>query len=133
MRAPSSYGKGGESGERWKEPGQTLEQVKRLRHEEATQAFPAALPPLHLLNASGSSCTSPNCADLSQPTFVDITDVVALKQRAMGTIKAQQSLHHAFTDRAAYRATHAGYAGGQQTICYAEAFQRVLPQAGSSL
>lgn len=33
-----SYGERGESGDLWKEPNQTIEQVKRIRHEEATRA-----------------------------------------------------------------------------------------------
>jgi 4-oxalomesaconate hydratase len=33
-----SYGERGESGELWKEPGQTIENVKRLRHEQALAA-----------------------------------------------------------------------------------------------
>lgn len=33
-----SYGERGESGELWKEPGQTVENVKRIRHEQAEQA-----------------------------------------------------------------------------------------------
>lgn len=33
-----SYGERGESGELWKEPGQTVENVKRIRHEQASQA-----------------------------------------------------------------------------------------------
>jgi 4-oxalomesaconate hydratase len=33
-----SYGERGESGELWKEPGQTIEKVKRMRNEEATRA-----------------------------------------------------------------------------------------------
>lgn len=33
-----TYGEQGESGELWKEAGQTIEQVKRTRHEEATRA-----------------------------------------------------------------------------------------------
>ncbi len=33
-----SYGERGESGELWKTPGQTEENVKRIRHEEATRA-----------------------------------------------------------------------------------------------
>lgn len=33
-----SYGERGESGELWKEPGQTLERVKAIRHQEASQA-----------------------------------------------------------------------------------------------
>src|SRR5579864_2155266 len=33
-----SYGERGESGELWKEPNQTIENVKRIRHEEAARA-----------------------------------------------------------------------------------------------
>ncbi len=33
-----SYGERGESGELWKEPNQTIDNVKRIRHEEATRA-----------------------------------------------------------------------------------------------
>jgi 4-oxalomesaconate hydratase len=33
-----SYGERGESGELWKEPGQTIENVKRVRHEQASAA-----------------------------------------------------------------------------------------------
>lgn len=36
-----SYGERGESGELWKEPGQTVERVKQLRHAEATRAADA--------------------------------------------------------------------------------------------
>src|SRR5437660_900854 len=33
-----SYGERGESGELWKEPNQTIDNVKRIRHGEATRA-----------------------------------------------------------------------------------------------
>jgi 4-oxalomesaconate hydratase len=36
-----SYGERGESGNLWKEPGQTIENVKRIRHEQATAAAAA--------------------------------------------------------------------------------------------
>ncbi len=36
-----SYGERGESGELWKEPGQTIENVKRIRHAEASIASAA--------------------------------------------------------------------------------------------
>ena len=36
-----SYGERGESGELWKEPGQTVENVKRVRHEQAERAAAA--------------------------------------------------------------------------------------------
>ena len=36
-----SYGERGESGELWKEPGQTVERVKEVRHAEAERAAAA--------------------------------------------------------------------------------------------
>ena len=36
-----SYGEHGESGELWKEPGQTVERVKQIRHDEAERAAAA--------------------------------------------------------------------------------------------
>ncbi len=36
-----SYGERGESGELWKEPDQTIENVKRIRHEQAAEAAAA--------------------------------------------------------------------------------------------
>ena len=36
-----SYGERGESGELWRDPGQTVENVKRIRHEEAERAAAA--------------------------------------------------------------------------------------------
>src|SRR5690349_966202 len=36
-----SYGERGESGELWKKPGQTVENVKRIRHAEASKAAEA--------------------------------------------------------------------------------------------
>ena len=43
-----SYGERGESGELWKEPGQTVERVKEIRHGEAPDDFidPRTLNPL---------------------------------------------------------------------------------------
>src|SRR2546429_9838872 len=36
-----SYGERGESGDLWKEPSQTVDHVKRVRHEECSQAAAA--------------------------------------------------------------------------------------------
>ncbi len=69
-----------------------------------------------------------------QPTtFVDITSVFAQKQRAMEAMAAQQYLRQYYTEQAEHRANHARRASGQQSIRYAEAFQRVLPQVVKAL
>jgi 4-oxalomesaconate hydratase len=39
-----SYGERGESGELWQEPGQTVENVKRICHEQATEAMQRMVP-----------------------------------------------------------------------------------------
>jgi len=45
-----SYGERGESGELWKEPNQTVENVKRIRHEEAKTAAEAVGAELRCLD-----------------------------------------------------------------------------------
>jgi 4-oxalomesaconate hydratase len=45
-----SYGERGESGELWKEEGQTIEHVKEVRHGEATRAAEALGAEFHCLN-----------------------------------------------------------------------------------
>ncbi len=199
-----SYGERGESGELWKEPGQTIEQVKRIRHEEATRAadaigatfqcFDLGDYPLQVdaqalerlttlirglaphviithterdpfnpdhpvasavvqrasLFASGSGVASgfptikPAALFLFEPhqpehcgfvptTFVDISTVFPLKQRAMEAIASQRYLHQYHTELAMYRANHARRISGRSDIRYAEAFQRVTPQVVETL
>jgi 4-oxalomesaconate hydratase len=193
-----SYGERGESGELWKEPGQTVERVKAIRHAEATKAatalgaeyqcldlgdYPlrvddAALDqiikvmtnyapdvilthsdkdpfnPDHGLAftvterarqlASGAGVASafktirpPEllCFEPHQPelcgfvptTFLDITPVFDKKRAAMEAMGAQSYLRQYYTERAGHRANHARRIGGDQSIKYAEAFQRILP------
>jgi 4-oxalomesaconate hydratase len=45
-----SYGERGESGELWKEPDQTIENVKRVRHSEAERAAEALGADFHCLD-----------------------------------------------------------------------------------
>lgn len=45
-----SYGERGESGELWKEPEQTIESVKRIRHQEAETAAAAVGATFHCLD-----------------------------------------------------------------------------------
>jgi len=45
-----SYGERGESGELWKEPGQTVERVKEIRHGEAERAAAALGADFHCLD-----------------------------------------------------------------------------------
>ena len=64
-----SYGERGESGELWKEPGQTIEHVKEVRHGEAERAA-------SVLGASFA------CLDLGDyPLDVDRNDLVTIADR----------------------------------------------------
>jgi 4-oxalomesaconate hydratase len=45
-----SYGERGESGELWKEPDQTIENVKRIRHEQASKAAEIVGAAFHCLD-----------------------------------------------------------------------------------
>lgn len=199
-----SYGERGESGELWKEPGQTVENVKRIRHAEALQAaealgatfqcFDLGDYPLQIstealtrltdlirettpdvivthterdpfnpdhplayamtqrarLLASGAGVASgfatirppelflfephqPELCGFVPTTFVDITAVFPLKQRAMEAMAAQEYLRQYYTEQAEHRANHARRVSGRKDIRYAEAFQRVLPQVVATL
>jgi 4-oxalomesaconate hydratase len=199
-----SYGERGESGELWKEPDQTIENVKRIRHAEAERAaealgatfvgfdlgdYPlnvdaAALARLTALIrelapdvivthtekdpfnpdhpvayaatqrarllasgagvASGFKTVTPPELFLFEPhqpelcgfvptTYVDITAVFPLKQRAMEAMAAQQYLRQYYSEQAEHRANHARRVSGRKDIRYAEAFQRVFPQVVTTL
>jgi 4-oxalomesaconate hydratase len=193
-----SYGEMGESGELWKDPGQTVENVKRIRHEQAQAAadilgaefccfdlgdYPLTITedamvrlgdmfremephivlthtPVDPFNpdhpvacqavqkarllASGAGVASafknitppelyffephqPELCDFKPNTFLDITPVMELKRRAMGTMQAQSYLQTYYTELASRRANHARRISGQEEVKFAEAFQRTLP------
>ena len=66
-----SYGERGESGELWKEPGQTVERVKEVRHGEAERAA----------RALGAEF---ECLDLGDyPLEIDKAGLVALAERTV--------------------------------------------------
>jgi 4-oxalomesaconate hydratase len=194
-----SYGERGESGELWKEQGQTVENVKRIRHAEAeaaaaalgasfrcldlgdyplqidgdaltaiTDAIRAFAPDVLITHtgrdpfnpdhpvasaavdrarglAAGAGVQSafatiappalflfephqPELCDFTPTTFVDITPVIESKQAAMAEMKAQRYLQTYYAQRAEQRGNHARRASGNQSVRYAEAFQRVIPQ-----
>ncbi len=199
-----SYGERGESGELWKEPGQTVEAVKRVRHAEAEQAaaavgaefrgldfgdypldvdaarlaavvdvirefapdvlithtdtdpFNADHPVAHAVVtrarslAAGAGVASafpsirppdlflfephqPELCNFTPTTFVDITAVYEAKRKAMAAMAAQQYLQTYYAQRAEQRGNHARRASGDQSVRYAEAFQRVIPQVVAGL
>lgn len=199
-----SYGERGESGTLWKEPNQTEANVKRIRHEQASQAagivgasfrcldlgdyplnvtdkaleelvelFREMQPDILLthtpldpfnpdhpvasqtvqkarLLATGAGVASafkritppdlyffephqPELCDFTPNTFLDITPVMELKQKAMGVMQAQSYLQNYYSELAARRGNHARRISGMDEIKYAEAFQRTLPWVVKSL
>jgi 4-oxalomesaconate hydratase len=194
-----SYGERGESGELWKEPGQTIDAVKRVRHAEAEKAAAAVGAEFRALDfgdypleidagrlarvvdairefapdvlvthtdtdpfnpdhpvahaavvrarslAAGAGVASafdsirppdlflfephqPELCNFTPTTFVDITDVYEAKVEAMAAMQAQKYLQTYYGQRGEQRGNHARRASGDQSVRYAEAFQRVLPQ-----
>ncbi len=118
-----SYGERGESGELWKEPGQTVENVKRIRHAEASQAAEA-------LGASFQ------CFDLGDyPLTVDATALARLTELIRETapdvivthteqdpFNPDHPLAYTATQRARLLASGAGVASGFATIQPPELF-----------
>lgn len=118
-----SYGERGESGELWKEPGQTVENVKRIRHAEASQAAEA-------LGATFQ------CFDLGDyPLNVDsnalarLTDLirelapdVIITHTEKDPFNPDHPIAYAATQRARLLASGAGVASGFKTIRPPELF-----------
>lgn len=199
-----SYGERGESGELWKEPNQTIENVKRIRHEEASiaaqvvgatfRAFDLGDYPLTItdtamaqlvdvfrdwqpdivlthtpidpfnpdhpiayqmaqrarLLASGAGVASafkrivppdmflfephqPELCEFNPNTFIDITPVMDKKIQAMQALRAQGYLQSYYTELASRRGNHARRISGKESVKFAEALQRTLPQVVSTL
>ena len=66
-------------------------------------------------------------------TYVDITDVMDTKMRAVAEYKTQPYHVDRYRARAVARGTQAAYLTGNTAIQYAEAFQRYTPWIGKSL
>jgi 4-oxalomesaconate hydratase len=199
-----SYGERGESGELWKQEGQTVEKVKEIRQAEAERAAAAVGAQFRCLDlgdyplevegealqrlvdairelapdaiathtgrdpfnpdhpvasaaveraralAAGAGVESafetvsppdlfhfephqPELCDFVPDTFVDISAVIERKRAAMAEMKSQTYLQTYYDQRAEQRGNHARRASGRQEIRYAEAFQRLIPQAVSEL
>lgn len=75
----------------------------------------------------------PDLCGFVPDTFVDITDVYPLKDRAMRAMAAQEYLRQYYAERAQHRASHARRVSGRSDVKYAEAFQRIFPQVVAML
>ncbi len=65
--------------------------------------------------------------------FIDITDVIEIKKRAMTVAAAQEYLQKPYVNRADYRGHAAGRIGGDKGIRQAESFRRCMPYVGKFL
>jgi 4-oxalomesaconate hydratase len=150
-----SYGERGESGELWKEPAQTVENVKRIRHEEAERAaaaLGAGFQCLDLgdypLEVEGDALSRLVDAirEAAPDTIVTHTDrdpfnpdhpvafAAVERARALAAGAGAQSYFRTYYgQRAEQRANHARRVSGNKEIRYAEAFMRVLPQVLTEL
>jgi len=75
----------------------------------------------------------PEQCDFKPEILLDITAVYGLKQKAMGTMEAQNHLVKYYDDLAVRRGVQAVRNSGDTRIKYAEAYQRVYPQVTSEL
>jgi catechol 2,3-dioxygenase-like lactoylglutathione lyase family enzyme len=115
-----SYGERGESGELWKEAGQTEEKVKAIRRTEGEEAAT-------ILGASFEGMDLGELCGFYPDTFLDITPVFEKKRAAMEVMGAQGYLREYYSQRASQRANHARRICGDKEIKFAEAFQRITP------
>lgn len=112
-----SYGERGESGELWKEPGQSIENVKRIRHAEASQAadalgatflcFDLGDYPLHVGNEALNRLTE---------LIREIEPDVIVTHTEKDPFNPDHPVASAVTQRARLLASGAGVASGFKTV-----------------
>ncbi|MEZ4863896.1 MAG: PIG-L deacetylase family protein [Caldilineaceae bacterium] len=112
-----SYGERGESGELWKEPGQTVERVKEIRHAEATQAA-AALGAAYQCLDLGDYPLRVDDAALDQmiKVMTDFQPDVILTHSDRDPFNPDHGLAYTVTERARQLASGAGVASAFKTI-----------------
>lgn len=73
----------------------------------------------------------PEFCNFKPDTFIDITDVMSVKTKAMELIDSQAYLVENYTGRAQYRGYLAQRVSGNKAIKYAEAYVRFEPYVGN--
>jgi 4-oxalomesaconate hydratase len=112
-----SYGERGESGELWKEEGQTVENVKRVRHGEAEAAAAALGAPFRCLDLGDYPL------EIDADALARITDVVRefapdvlVTHTDTDPFNPDHPVAHAAVDRARGLAAGAGVSSAFETI-----------------
>ena len=75
----------------------------------------------------------PELCNFTPTVFVDITAVIEQKRAAMAEMQAQSHLHTYYEELASRRGNHARRSSGDNSVKYAEAFQRVTTQVVDEL
>ena len=112
-----SYGERGESGELWKEPGQTIENVKRVRHEEAARAAAAVGATFRALDL-GDYPLDIDAAALARLTALirEVAPDVIVTHTDRDPFNPDHPVAYAATQRARLLASGAGVASSFPTI-----------------
>jgi 4-oxalomesaconate hydratase len=112
-----SYGERGESGELWKDPGQTVENVKRSRHEEAAQAATAVGARFEAFDLGDYPLRIPDAAmDRLVELIRDFAPHVILTHAERDPFNPDHPVAHAAVLAARQLAAGAGVASGFRTI-----------------
>lgn len=112
-----SYGERGESGELWKEPGQTEERVKQVRHAEA-EAAASLLGAEFVAYDLGDYPLEPDRDALSRLTgeITSFAPTVILTHARQDPFNPDHSVAYQLTERARQLASGAGVASAFRTI-----------------
>ncbi len=114
-----SYGERGESGELWKEPDQTVEKVKRIRHEEATAAAEAVVANFRCLDLGDYPLNMTDAAiDLLIGIFQDFQPNTVLTHNPVDPFNPDHPVASQMVQKARLLSTGAGVAS---------AFNRITP------
>ena len=89
---------------------------------------PLGAPPVFLFEPH-----QPEQCEFQPQVLLDVTSVWETKHKAMESMEAQTHLWEYYTDLGKRRGTQAVRNGGDKSIRYAEAFQRVYPQVTGEL
>ena len=112
-----SYGERGESGELWKEPGQTVENVKRVRDAEAREAAEAVGATFHCLDLGDYPLEVPRAALEELAAIIrEYAPDVILTHTERDPYNQDHDIGHAAAVRARVLAAGAGVASAFATI-----------------
>jgi 4-oxalomesaconate hydratase len=112
-----SYGERGESGELWKEPGQTVERVKQIRHAEATKAAEALGATFESLDLGDYPLLIDEAAiERITALIVETAPDVILTHTDRDPFNPDHPVAYAATERARILASGAGVASAFKTV-----------------